>query len=62
MERVVAALHHQRPATIGAGETLELASDYAGTITFLSDTGTLRLDHSAGFTGKVVGLGGQDKA
>jgi hypothetical protein len=41
--------------TIGAGATLELTSAYSGTVTFAGSTGTLKLDRSSTFTGKIGG-------
>ena len=48
------------PTTIGAGETLELASASSDAITFTADTGTLELDNPASFAGSVAGMSGQD--
>ena len=48
------------PTTIGAGETLELTSAYSGQLSFVADTGTLKLDNSATFAGTVAGMTGQD--
>jgi hypothetical protein len=48
-----------RPA-VGAGETITLASAYAGPVEFLSNTGTLKIGDSSSFTGTVAGLCGQD--
>jgi hypothetical protein len=48
------------PSTIGAGETLELASAYAGNVAFAASTGTLKLDDSSSFSGTVAGLAAQD--
>jgi hypothetical protein len=48
------------PTRIGAGQTLELASDYSGTIAFTASTGTLQLDSASSFSGTVAGLAGQD--
>ena len=45
---------------INAGATLELASAYAGRVTFASTTGTLKLDNSASFAGTVAGMSGSD--
>jgi hypothetical protein len=45
---------------INAGATLELASAYAGQVTFASTTGTLKLDNSASFAGTVAGMAGSD--
>ena len=46
------------PATIGTGATLELAAADSGSVTFLGSTGTLRLDHSSTFTGKISNFTG----
>ena len=46
------------PATIGTGATLELAAANSGSVTFLGSTGTLRLDHSSTFTGKISNFTG----
>ncbi|QOZ33208.1 hypothetical protein XH92_17280 [Bradyrhizobium sp. CCBAU 53421] len=48
------------PTTIGADETLELASASSAAISFKAATGTLKLDNSASFSGTVAGLTGQD--
>jgi hypothetical protein len=40
---------------IPAGETLELTSPYSGTISFDGATGTLKIDNSASFSGKIAG-------
>jgi hypothetical protein len=48
------------PTTIGAGETLELTSPYSRRLSFVADTGTLKLDNSATFAGTVAGMSGQD--
>jgi hypothetical protein len=48
------------PSTIGAGETLELGSAYAGQVSFAADTGILELLNSASFAGTVAGMNGQD--
>src|SRR5262249_28940486 len=45
---------------IDAGATLELANAYWGTISFAGSTGTLIIDHSSSFTGRVSGLAGTD--
>jgi hypothetical protein len=45
-------------ATIDAGATLELAGADSGSITFAGSTGTLVLDHSSAFTGKILNLTG----
>jgi hypothetical protein len=37
------------------GGTLELASAYSGAVTFAGVAGTLKLDHSSTFTGKIAG-------
>jgi hypothetical protein len=46
--------------TVQAGETVDVASAFTGTATFAADTGTLKLDYSAGFAGTVAGMTGQD--
>jgi hypothetical protein len=46
--------------TIAAGETLEIEAAATGKVTFAGPTGTLRLDESWGFTGKVASFRGQD--
>jgi hypothetical protein len=48
------------PLTVATGSTAEIQSAYAGAVTFAGDTGTLRLDNSAGFIGTVAGMTGQD--
>jgi hypothetical protein len=48
------------PVTVAEGATVELAAAYAGHVTFAGTTGTLQLDNSAGFTGTVAGMTGQD--
>src|SRR5260370_17420827 len=45
-------------ATIDGGATLELAGADSGSITFSGATGTLVLDHSSSFTGKIFDLTG----
>ena len=45
-------------ATIAAGASLELTGAVSGAITFKAVTGTLILDKSAQFTGKIYGLSG----
>jgi hypothetical protein len=45
----------QAPATVANGATLELTSAYSGTVTFAGPTGTLKLDQSASFAGKIGG-------
>jgi hypothetical protein len=49
-----------RSIGIGAGDTLELSSAYSGAVTFLADTGALKVDNASSFTGTVAGLAGQD--
>jgi hypothetical protein len=44
------------PATIDSGSTLELATPDAGSVTFATASGTLKLDNSKSFTGTVSGL------
>ena len=46
------------PATISTGATLELAAADYGAVTFLGSTGTLRLDHSSTFFGKISNFTG----
>jgi hypothetical protein len=46
--------------TVQAGNTVEVASAFTGTVTFAADTGTLKLDYPAGFAGTVAGMTGQD--
>jgi len=41
--------------TVGAGQTLELASAFSGTITFAGSTGTLKIDAASTFSGKIGG-------
>jgi hypothetical protein len=48
------------PTTIGAGETLELASGFSGQVSFAAPTGLLKLLNSASFAGTVAGMSGQD--
>jgi hypothetical protein len=48
------------PTTIGAGETLELTSDFPGEVSFAAPTGVLELFNSSSFAGTVAGMGGQD--
>ena len=50
-----AAGGYQAPAIVASGATLELTSAYSGTVTFAGPTGTLKLDQSASFTGKIGG-------
>src|ERR1700722_1362528 len=50
--------HMTQAATIGAGATLELTGADSGSITFNGATGTLVLDHSSSFTGKLINLTG----
>jgi Protein of unknown function (DUF642) len=40
---------------VSAGGTLELSSPYSGTISFAGASGTLKIDNSASFTGKIAG-------
>ena len=40
-------------ATVGSGATLELTAADSTSVTFTGSTGTLRLDHSSTFTGKI---------
>jgi hypothetical protein len=49
------------PQSIADGAKLEIASGATGTITFAGPTGTLQLDSSWSFSGKVAGFGGQDR-
>jgi hypothetical protein len=46
--------------TMQAGETLEVASPFSGSVTFAGLTGMLRLDDSSSFTGAVAGMTGDD--
>ena len=46
------------PATISAGATLELAQADGGLVKFNGSTGTLILDNSSTFTGKILNLSG----
>jgi hypothetical protein len=46
--------------TIADGENLEIEAAATGKVTFAGPTGTLRLDESWGFTGKVANFRGQD--
>ena len=48
------------PVTVAQGATVELAAAYAGAVNFAGTAGTLQLDNSAGFTGTVAGMSGQD--
>jgi hypothetical protein len=48
------------PTTIGAGETLELASAFSGQVSFSAPTGVLKLLNSESFAGTVAGMSGQD--
>jgi hypothetical protein len=48
------------PPTIGAGETLELASAFSGQVSFTAPTGVLKLLDSESFAGTVAGMSGQD--
>ena len=40
---------------IGAGASVELTGAYSGTATFAAGSGTLTIDHSANFSGKIGG-------
>jgi hypothetical protein len=42
-------------AVISAGATLELPSAYSGTVSFAATTGTLKIDNSSSFSGKIAG-------
>ena len=44
------------PVTVAQGAAVELASAYAGAVSFAGTTGTLRLDDAAGFTGTIAGF------
>jgi hypothetical protein len=46
--------------TVQAGETLEVASPFSGSVTFAGAAGTLKLDDSSSFAGTVAGMTGQD--
>jgi hypothetical protein len=48
------------PTTIGAGETLELASAFSGQVSFAGPNGILKLLDPASFAGTVAGMTGQD--
>jgi hypothetical protein len=54
----VALSHMTQAATIDAGATLELTGADSGSVTFVGTTGTLVLEHSSLFTGKLIGLTG----
>jgi hypothetical protein len=43
---------------VHAGATLELVSAVSGSVTFLSSTGTLKLDAPSTFTGQIIGFTG----
>jgi hypothetical protein len=45
-------------ATIGRGATLELTAADSASVRFASSTGTLRVDHSSTFTGKIFNFSG----
>ena len=45
-------------ATIGIGATLELTAANSASVTFAGSTGTLRLDHSSTFSGKIFKFSG----
>jgi hypothetical protein len=49
------------PVTVAQGAAVELASAYAGAVSFAGTTGTLRLDDAAGFTGTIAGFGARDR-
>jgi hypothetical protein len=49
------------PVTVAVGATVDLSSAFVGPVTFAGATGTLQLDQSPGFTGTIVGFGGQDQ-
>ena len=40
---------------VGAGASVELTGAYSGTISFAASTGTLTIDNSANFSGKIAG-------
>ena len=42
-------------AVVGAGATLELTSEYSGTVSFAGSTGTLKIDNSSSFSGAIAG-------
>jgi hypothetical protein len=46
--------------TVQAGETLEVASPFSGSVTFAGAAGTLKLDNSATFAGTVAEMAGND--
>jgi hypothetical protein len=48
------------PVDVAQGATAELAGPYAGSAIFAGNAGTLQLDNSAGFSGTVAGMTGQD--
>lgn len=49
-----------QPHTIANGSTLELAGAATAKTTFAGPTGSLQLDSSQAFSGKIAGFGGQD--
>jgi len=49
-----------KPHTIANGSTLELAGAATGKATFAGPTGSLQLNSSQAFSGKIAGFGGQD--
>ena len=49
-----------KPHTIANGSTLELAGAASGKVTFAGPTGSLQLNSSQAFSGKIAGFGGQD--
>jgi hypothetical protein len=54
----LALSHMTQAATIDAGSTLELTGADSGSVTFCGATGTLILDHSTSFMGKLINLTG----
>lgn len=61
--KVVLALGNMsQSVTIEAGAKLELTGAVSGSITFNAATGTLVLDHSSQFTGKLIHLSGDGSA
>jgi hypothetical protein len=55
-----ASLIASAPIVVTSGSTVEIASAYAGAVTFTDSTGTLKLDHASSFAGTVAGMGEQD--
>ena len=41
--------------TIAGGGSLELTSAYSGTVSFATTTGTLKIDNSSSFSGRIGG-------